>query len=37
MKTVSITGKFRKSGPGYSKQDKDNPGLVRNLNSDMKA
>ena len=25
------------SGPGCSKQDEDNPGLVQNLNSDFKA
>ena len=25
----------QRTGPGCSKQGKDNPGLVRNLNSDM--
>ena len=26
-----------KPGPGFSKLGKDNPGLVQNLNSDLKA
>ena len=28
---------FLNTGPGSSKQGKDKPGLVRNLNSDMRA
>ena len=28
---------FIGSGPGCSKQGEDNPGLVQNFNSDMKA